>query len=126
MRSEQSLQAIRNLIGSATSDIHLGIGLVKDLAATQRGIVDVVKAIDDLASEIAAGSQEQAAGADQVSKAVIEMDGMTQQNAALVSETEASMRGTLRQVEELRRVVSRFYLGRQQSAETAHANAGRP
>ncbi len=45
--------------------------------------------MSDIISEIAAASQEQSTGIDQVNQAVTSMDELTQQNAALAEETGA-------------------------------------
>ena len=43
-----------------------------------------VKRVTDIMAEISAASQEQSSGIEQVNQAVTQMDGVTQQNAALV------------------------------------------
>jgi methyl-accepting chemotaxis protein len=48
-------------------------------------IVTSVKKVSDIVAEIAAASREQSAGIEQVNQAVMQMDEMTQQNAALVA-----------------------------------------
>ena len=80
-------------------------------AATMSQIVDSVKRVTDIMNEIAAASREQIAGIEQVSQAITQMDGATQQNAALV-EAAAAASGSLReQVEKLLPQVSVFRLG---------------
>jgi len=49
-----------------------------------------VKKVSDIVAEIAAASQEQASGIEQVNKTVVQMDEATQQNAALVEEAAAA------------------------------------
>jgi len=46
--------------------------------------------VSDIIAEIAAASQEQSTGIDQVNKAIAQMDEVTQQNAALVEEAAAA------------------------------------
>jgi methyl-accepting chemotaxis protein len=46
--------------------------------------------VSDIIAEIAAASQEQSSGIEQVNKAVMQLDEVTQQNAALVEEAAAS------------------------------------
>ncbi len=45
-----------------------------------------MKKVSDIVAEIAAASREQSSGIEQVNRAVMQMDEMTQQNAALVEE----------------------------------------
>jgi methyl-accepting chemotaxis protein-1 (serine sensor receptor) len=67
-------------------------------------------------AEIAAASQEQSAGIDQVNHAVSQMDEMTQQNAALVEEASAAARAMHEQAGELSRQVGFFRLGEEAAA----------
>ena len=53
-------------------------------------IVDSIRRVSDIVSEITAASQEQATGIDQVNQAITQMDQVTQQNAALVEEASAA------------------------------------
>jgi methyl-accepting chemotaxis protein len=73
-------------------------------------VVDSVKRVTDIMSDIAAASAEQSAGIEQVNLSIIEMDGMTQQNAALVEQAAASFQSLQDQAAELQRVVSIFKL----------------
>jgi len=57
-------------------------------------------------AEIAAASQEQSAGIEQVNKAVMQMDEMTQQNAALVEEAAAASESVDEQAQTLRQLMS--------------------
>ena len=59
---------------------------------------------------IASASAEQSAGIEQVNVSIIEMDGMTQQNAALVEQAAAAFQSLQDQAAELQRVVSIFKL----------------
>jgi hypothetical protein len=66
--------------------------------------------VTDIMSDIAAASAEQSAGIEQVNQSIIEMDGMTQQNAALVEQAAAAFQSLQDQAGELQRVVSIFKL----------------
>jgi hypothetical protein len=74
-----------------------------------------VKKVTDIVAEIAAASSEQSAGIDQVNHAVLQMDEMTQQNAALVEEAAAAARAMHEQATELSRQVSFFQIAGQAS-----------
>ena len=65
-------------------------------------------AIGDIIAEIASASQEQASGIDQINKAVVQMDEMTQQNAALVEEAAAASQSMLDKSQVLKEQVSFF------------------
>ena len=73
-------------------------------------IVQAVKRVTDIMAEIAAASNEQSAGIEQVNQAVIQMDEVTQQNAALVEEAAAAAEAMQEQAEMLMAAVSIFKL----------------
>src|SRR3970282_1076681 len=73
-------------------------------------------------SESAAASSEQSAGIEQVTQAVTQMDGVTQQNAALVEEAAAAAESMQEQAQNLTQPVSAFKLAHgQQAQQAAHA-----
>ena len=88
-------------------------------------VVASVKRVTDIMGEIANASAEQSAGIEQVNMSIIEMDSMTQQNAALVEEAAAAAQSLQDQAGELSRVVSIFKLaeGEEHSLEPVAAAA---
>jgi methyl-accepting chemotaxis protein len=110
-RSSRSLKDIKSLIDSSSVDVADGVRLVKQAGGSLTDIAQSVKKAADLVAEIAAASHEQAVGVDQVSRAVANMDEMTQQNAALVQETTAALHAAQTWINELHRVVSVFDAG---------------
>ncbi|MDO9450652.1 MAG: methyl-accepting chemotaxis protein, partial [Rugosibacter sp.] len=62
-------------------------------------------------SEIAAASQEQSAGIEQVNQAVTQMDEVTQQNAALVEQAAAAAESMQEQAQHLAQSVAVFNVG---------------
>jgi methyl-accepting chemotaxis protein len=79
-------------------------------------IVGSVKKVSDLIAEIAAASEEQDAGIQQVNTAVTQMDQVVQQNAGLVEEATAATESMKGQAAVLLQTVSRFKLGDTQAA----------
>jgi methyl-accepting chemotaxis protein-1 (serine sensor receptor) len=59
-------------------------------------------------AEIAAASEEQSAGIEQVNNAVTQMDGVTQQNAALVEQASAASKAMQQQSDKLVQQISYF------------------
>ncbi|KQX98752.1 hypothetical protein ASD22_00020 [Rhodanobacter sp. Root480] len=83
--------------------------------------MDSVKKVTDIVAEIAAASQEQSSGIDQVNRAVMQMDEVTQQNAALVEEASAAARAMQEQANELRQQMTFFHLTPDEAAPAAPA-----
>lgn len=89
-RSASAAKEIKTLINESVEKVTEGSKLVDQSGETLSEIVGSVKKVSDIIAEIASASQEQASGIDQINKAVVQMDEMTQQNAALVEEAAAS------------------------------------
>jgi hypothetical protein len=73
-----------------------------------------VKKVSDIVAEIAAASREQSSGIEQVNRAVMQMDELTQQNAALVEQATAASQAMAEQVRGLNEMLARY-----QTAEAA-------
>ena len=120
-RASQASKDIKGLIVNSDNQVREGVTLVKQAGTSLSEIVASVKKVATFVSEIAAATQEQSSGIEQVSKAVTGMDQMTQQNAALVEETNAALYSAQTQVDELRKVVSFFKTGDEDTVEEQDA-----
>ncbi len=109
-RSANAAKDIKGLISDSVTKIGNGNHLVGRSGQTMQDIVVAIKRVNDLMSDIAAASVEQATGLDEVSKSVSQMDNMTQQNAALVEEAAAAAESLLSQANQLTSQVSKFKL----------------
>ena len=120
-RSAAAAKEIKTLIGDSVEKVERGSKLVGQAGVTMDEVVASVKRVTDIMSEIANASQEQSAGIEQVNLSIIEMDSMTQQNAALVEEAAAAAQSLQDQASELSRVVSIFKLVEGEEIHTAEA-----
>ena len=109
-RSAGAAKEIKMLIDDSVEKVGAGTKLVGQAGVTMDEVVASVRRVTDIMSEIANASQEQSAGIEQVNLSIIEMDSMTQQNAALVEESAAAAQSLQDQASELSRVVSIFKL----------------
>jgi methyl-accepting chemotaxis protein len=66
--------------------------------------------VTDIMSEITSASREQSEGIEQVNTAIVQMDQVTQQNAALVEQAAAAAESMQEQAGKLSEVVSVFKL----------------
>jgi len=85
-RSAGAAKEIKALIQESVVRVEEGSKLVDRSGATLGGIVNAIKKVSDIVAEISAASQEQSSGIELVNKAIMQMDSLTQQNAALVEE----------------------------------------
>jgi methyl-accepting chemotaxis protein len=107
-RSASAAKEIKELITDSVSKTAEGTRQVENAGSTMQEIVTSVKRVSDIIAEIAAASNEQSAGIEQVNDAVMKMDDMTQQNTALVEEAAAAAESMLEQADELMNAVSVF------------------
>ncbi|MEW6542930.1 MAG: methyl-accepting chemotaxis protein [Nitrospirota bacterium] len=107
-RSATAAKEIKGLINESVQKVTEGADLVNRCGKTLEDIVASVKRVTDIVSEIAAASQEQASGIEQVNKAVMQMDETTQQNAALVEESASASENLQQQAAELLQQVEFF------------------
>ena len=109
-RSATAAKEIKSLIKDSVRKVEDGSSLVTQSGQTLEQIVASVKKVSDIIAEIAAASREQSSGIEQVNKAVMQMDEMTQQNAALVEEATAASQAMAEGAGELNRMMERFTL----------------
>jgi methyl-accepting chemotaxis protein len=113
---------VKVLIDQSASQVSSGTRLVSDAAAKLEGILDGVRANTVLLDAIARASGEQASSIAEVNTAVRQMDEMTQHNAALVEEINASIEQTEEQANELDRIVDVFQVAGADPARKAAIN----
>ena len=123
-RSAAAAKEIKGLIGDSTEAVQAGSKLVGEAGATMQEIVDSVRRVTDIMSEITSASAEQTAGIEQINEAITQMDQVTQQNAALVEEAAAASASMQEQAANLSRAVSVFQVdGTAQAAAVVPAAA---
>ena len=107
-RSAEAAKEIKQLIGASVEKVELGSRLVQDAGGTMQEIVQSVQRVTDMIGEVTAASTEQSTGIGQVNQAVVNLDQMTQQNAALVEESTAAAQSLREQAQQLAQTVSVF------------------
>ncbi|HOP30894.1 MAG TPA: methyl-accepting chemotaxis protein [Spirochaetota bacterium] len=107
-RSGGAAKEIEQLIRESVSKVEKGTELVVESGAFLKEIANSAKTTAQIIAEIAAASDEQRAGMEQINKAIMELDSMTQQNAALVEETASASEQMANQAQELLALMSRF------------------
>ncbi|OLL30773.1 hypothetical protein BTH42_15300 [Burkholderia sp. SRS-W-2-2016] len=107
-RSSAAAKEIKELIDTSVERVQSGSALVDEAGRTMTEIIGAVQRVTDIMGEIAAASEEQSGGIDQVARAVTQMDEVTQQNAALVEEAAAAASSLEEQAGRLRSAVAVF------------------
>jgi methyl-accepting chemotaxis protein len=109
-RSAAAAKEIKALIGDSVEKVDVGSRLVQQAGATMDEVVESIKRVTNIMAEISASSLEQSRGIEQVNQAIMEMDDVTQQNAALVEQAAAAAGSMQDQAADLNEVVSMFMI----------------
>jgi methyl-accepting chemotaxis protein len=110
-RSATASKEIKTLISDSVSKIDAGSGHINKSGEELHGIVNAVKRVTDIIQEIASASREQNTGIGQVTKAIAQLDGVTQHNAAQTEELSATAQHLADNARGLEQLVSLFRLG---------------
>jgi methyl-accepting chemotaxis protein len=109
-RCSSAAREIKKLIHDSVGKVEAGSALVQQSGRVLEEIVASVGGVTDIVAAIAVSSKEQATGIEQISKAVSEMDHVTQTNAAQNEELSGTSASMADQARELRALVGRFRL----------------
>jgi methyl-accepting chemotaxis protein len=109
-RSADAAREIKTLIGDSVSKVEAGSQLVQTAGSTMTDIVTSIRHVTDIMAEISAASADQTAAIERVGAAIGDMNGVTQQNAALVEEAAAAAQSLQHQAQQLEQVVGTFKL----------------
>ena len=107
-RSAAAAREIKKLINDSAGQIASGSALAENAGATMDEIVLSVRKVTAIIASISTASAEQEHGIGQVTAAIGEIDGVTQQNAALVEEAAAAAAAMQAQAKELAQLVGSF------------------
>ncbi len=120
-RSAQAAKQIKELIHNSSVEVESGVKLVRETGEALKVIEGLVVTINHHMDAIATSSKEQSTGLSEVNSAVNQMDQVTQQNAAMVEETNAASATLLAEANRMKQLIAKFQLaGRNSgSADTA-------
>jgi len=104
-RAGEAARDTAELIQGSVQNAGQGVNVAEETADALRAITESSQKVDSLVAEIAAASNEQAQGIEQVTTAVTQMDSVTQQNAANAEESASASEELSAQAEELNRMV---------------------
>ncbi|MCY0153358.1 methyl-accepting chemotaxis protein [Hoeflea alexandrii] len=123
-RSANAAKEIKTLIETSSTQVGNGVTLVNQTGTALGEIEGQVSKINDLIQSIVTGAREQSTALAEINSAINQMDQTTQQNAAMVEETNAATQGLSGEAVKLEGLVRRFNTGgRATHAAPAAANA---
>lgn len=107
-RSADAAKEISTLITASVERMHQGTALADDAGRTMNEVVDAIRRVTEIMSDISAASAAQSTSVHEVGQAVSQMENATQQNAALVEEAAAAAASLKHQAGQLVRAVAAF------------------
>jgi aerotaxis receptor len=107
-RSAEAAKEIKTLIQASVERVESGTRMVDDAGKTMDDITAQVSKVSDLIAEISASTHQQSSGITQISESVGSLDGITQQNAALVEQSAAASESLKQQANRLVEALSVF------------------
>ena len=112
-KSAAAAKDIKTLIGDSVQKVEAGRKMVDVAGATMQDVVAQVQRVNGLISDISLATAEQTTGLDQINQAVLQLSGVTQQNAALVEESAQAAESLNEQTRQLVIAVRAFNLGQE-------------
>ena len=110
-RSADAARDIRELIAASSKQIASGVGSVGQTGESLQRIVKLIETVDQLVSEFAISTQEQSTGLQSISGAAGNMNDATQQDAAVIEESNASTRALKIEMDHLAQLIGQFDVG---------------
>ncbi len=122
-RSATAAKEIKDLISNSTSEVESGVKLVRDTGEALKTIEQHIVTINRHMEAIATSAREQSTGLSEVNSAVNQMDQVTQQNAAMVEQTNAAGSTLANEAGRLRELISQFHLNDRAPKAMSNGNA---
>ncbi|MCB6180197.1 methyl-accepting chemotaxis protein [Rhodobacter sp. Har01] len=109
-RSSEAAREIKQLIGTSSIQVEVGVDLVNRAGRALTDIVARVGQIADLVSGITRSAREQSVGLDEINAGVTHLDQATQQNAGMARETTEAVAALKQEAQHLNELTGRFRL----------------
>ena len=107
-RSAEAAQEIKSLIDSSVAGVSAGTALVHQAGSVITEITRNVESVNEQIGVIAVASREQSSGTEGINSAISQLQGATQESAAVVQETAISAVRLKEEAERLHELVARF------------------
>lgn len=120
-RSAQAAKEIKTLIDVSTQTVSEGARGIQSAALTMDQVVDNVRTVAELVRNIAAASEEQSQATEEVNRAMVQMESVTQRNAALVQEAAAASLDFEHEVQHLDEAMVQFQTDKVEGRDAAVA-----
>jgi methyl-accepting chemotaxis protein len=121
-RSAAAAEEIKTLVGQSLAHVDSGVRLVGEAGTALQGVLGQIGDIRNAADRIASSASSQSDNLAAIHLSVTDMDRVTQQNAAMVEQSNAAARAMDGEVSQLARLVNKFRCGLRSQPEADRAN----
>ena len=118
-RSANAAKEIKELIHNSSTEVSSGVDQVRRASEALRTIGGFITEINTHMDAIAVSAKEQSTGLSEVNQAVNQMDQTTQQNAAMVEQSNAASAELAAEAGKLRELISQFTIDGSATAQSA-------
>lgn len=118
-RSAEAAKDIKMLIQQSVGSAAEGARAVAEASKTMEEVFANVQQVSEMINEVALASAEQSVGVDGINKAIVHMDTVTQENAALVERAAAAALAFEEEAGRLREIVEMFKIDRGEDRKRA-------
>jgi methyl-accepting chemotaxis protein len=115
--SAQAARQIKALIAEAVDSVNAGATLAEEAGATMRDVTASVTDVSAIIGQIATATREQQSGISQINQAVVELDRVTQRNAAMAQESTLAAQALKRMAQQVEHAVGFFSVSRATAPE---------
>lgn len=122
-RSANAAKEIKDLIQNSSTEVSSGVDLVRKAGEALRTIGGFITQMNTHMDAIATSAKEQSTGLNEVNQAVNSMDQTTQQNAAMVEQSNAASTELANEAAKLRELISNFQINESVSMQSASLRA---
>jgi methyl-accepting chemotaxis protein len=124
-RAAEAARDIKTLVGRSSDEVRSGVELVTATGEALHRIGEDVLRINEHVKAIVTSAREQSIGLSEINSAVGQMDQVTQQNAAMVEQTNAASHTLASDAENLSRLVGQFKVNLGTTAHEQHQEVAR-
>ncbi|TXI02669.1 MAG: methyl-accepting chemotaxis protein, partial [Rhizobium sp.] len=121
-RCANAAKEIKGLISASSAQVQNGVHLVEQTGAALAEIISHVTGVQRLVADISSATTEQSTGIEEVTRAVSEVELITQRNAAMVEENNAEIHGLRQRVDMLSEKIDRFRTGEGEADYAQYGN----
>ncbi len=124
LRSTEAVSQIKTLIETSNTNVGTGVGLVRETEKVLMEIVQRMEGISTVVSSVAAGASEQSNSISEINAGVNNLDRVTQQNAMMVENSNASAQALNSEAGNLMQMLDKFNIAGQSGSSAALASDG--